>query len=122
MSKWLALAEHGEGISNSLPDNRLKPAESPFCRFLPPVGAEEIESSPPSKPGNRQVVDPKNHPRITQRSESESSHGISPGGRPLTYTGKVVSLDAWRQLSEWEKHGPNGKHWNGLSRQWEGSD
>lgn len=122
MSKWLALAESGGGISNSLPDNRPKPAETPFCQFLPPVGAEKTEGSPPGKPGNRQVADPKSDPKIILRSEAASPHGMSPGGRPLTCTGKVVSLDAWRQLSEWERNGPDGKHWNGQSQQWEGSD
>ncbi|GGE17399.1 hypothetical protein SAMN05421774_10447 [Gemmobacter megaterium] len=26
--------------------------------------------------------------------------------RPMTWTGKVVSLDAWRRLSAWDRHGP----------------
>lgn len=47
------------------------------------------------------------------------TYGESPGGRALTWTGRVVSLDAWRELSEWEKHGPNGRRWNGLSQSWE---
>lgn len=42
----------------------------------------------------------------------------SPGGRVLTWTGRVVSLDAWRELTEWERHGPNGRHWCGLCRGW----
>jgi len=42
----------------------------------------------------------------------------SPGGRVLTWTGRVVSLDAWRELTEWERHGPNGRHWCGLCRCW----
>jgi predicted component of type VI protein secretion system len=44
----------------------------------------------------------------------------SNGGRALTWTGRVVSLDAWRALTEWERHGPRGRRWCGLSRQWEG--
>jgi len=47
-----------------------------------------------------------------------SPHGASIGGRPLTYTGRVVSLDAWRSLSGWEKHGPRGRLWDGRSKQW----
>ena len=46
-------------------------------------------------------------------------HGFAINGRPKTWTGKIVSLDAWRQLSEWEKHGSGGKMWNGLTRHWE---
>ncbi|PTV95931.1 hypothetical protein C8J27_103261 [Rhodobacter aestuarii] len=41
------------------------------------------------------------------------------GLSPLTWSGRVVSLDDWRRLSKWEKHGPQGKHWNGITRQWE---
>ena len=46
-------------------------------------------------------------------------HGISVGGHPLTWTGRVVNLDEWRRLSDWERHGPRGKQWNGLTGQWE---
>ena len=41
------------------------------------------------------------------------------GGRPKTWAGCVVSLEEWRGLSEWERHGPDGRHWNGITRQWE---
>ena len=36
-------------------------------------------------------------------------HGASVAGNPLTWTGRVVSLDAWRNLTEWERHGPDGR-------------
>jgi len=39
-------------------------------------------------------------------------------GRPRTWTGKVVALDEWRRLSEWEQTGPAGRHWCGLCRGW----
>jgi len=61
----------------------------------------------------------------TRKSEPKPSaetfrHGVSLTGQPLTWTGHIVSLDAWRILTEWEKHGPNGRHWNGITKQWEG--
>lgn len=40
------------------------------------------------------------------------------GGRVTTWTGRVVSLDEWRRLTAWERHGPHGRHWNGLSQFW----
>lgn len=46
-------------------------------------------------------------------------HGHSVGGRPLTWSGKIVSLDAWRELTEWERHGPRGRMWNGITQSWE---
>ncbi len=36
-----------------------------------------------------------------------------------TWTGRVVSLAAWRDLTEWERYGPNGRHWNGITKLWE---
>jgi hypothetical protein len=44
---------------------------------------------------------------------------FSVGGSPCTWTGKVVSLEEWKRLTDWERHGPNGRHWNALSGQWE---
>jgi hypothetical protein len=46
-------------------------------------------------------------------------HGEAAGGRPRTWTGRVVSLNDWRTLTDWERHGPNGRHWNGITRRWE---
>jgi hypothetical protein len=48
-----------------------------------------------------------------------SPHGVSVAGSPLTWTGRVVSLDEWRDLSDWDRHGPNGRIWNALTRNWE---
>jgi hypothetical protein len=45
-------------------------------------------------------------PKQEEPTKPVSSYGESLGGRLLTWTGRVVSLDAWRKLSEWEKHGP----------------
>ena len=56
---------------------------------------------------------------LTRRSDKASPYGRAVGGGQLTWTGKVVSLDAWRALSEWERHGSTGKMWNGLTQQWE---
>jgi hypothetical protein len=45
-------------------------------------------------------------------------HGASFTGRPLTWTGRIVSRLEWAGLSDWEKHGPNGRHWCGLTDEW----
>jgi hypothetical protein len=45
--------------------------------------------------------------------------GTAFDGRLKTWTGGVVSLAAWRLLTEWEKHGPQERHWNGITKQWE---
>ena len=41
------------------------------------------------------------------------------GGRVQTWTGRVVSLADWRNLTKWERHGPNGRYWNCLTTEWE---
>jgi hypothetical protein len=56
---------------------------------------------------------------ITQRTDEASPYGTTFDGTPKTWAGKIISLDQWRRLSEWEKHGPNGRHWNGKTRKWE---
>ena len=59
-------------------------------------------------------------PQAPQRSKPETfPYGRAFGGLPKTWTGCVVSLEEWRGLSEWERHGPDGRHWNGITRQWE---
>jgi hypothetical protein len=52
-------------------------------------------------------------------SRMDYPRGRTFDGTPKTWTGKIVSLDQWRRLSEWEKHGLNGKHWNGETQSWE---
>jgi hypothetical protein len=47
------------------------------------------------------------------------AYGLTSGGRPQTWTGRIVPLKDWRNLSEWEKHGPNGRNWNGITQTWE---
>jgi hypothetical protein len=46
-------------------------------------------------------------------------YGFAINGHPKTWTGNVVSLDAWRQLSDWDRHGPDGRLWNGITHSWE---
>jgi hypothetical protein len=45
-------------------------------------------------------------PKQEEPTKPVSSYGESLGGRLLTWTGRVVSLDVWPDLTEWEKHGP----------------
>jgi len=52
------------------------------------------------------------------KNPEEFPHGASVNGSPLTWTGRVVSLREWHHLSEWERHGPNGRVWCGLAKRW----
>uniref|UniRef100_UPI002625C305 hypothetical protein n=1 Tax=Marivita sp. TaxID=2003365 RepID=UPI002625C305 len=40
------------------------------------------------------------------------------GGRVATWTGRIVSLDEWRSLTTWQRHGPDGRYWCVISREW----
>ena len=95
-----ALSEIEGGTLPTLPPKPVTPA-SP----LAPVGVADVASvaTPPALNGKT------DHHR----------HGVSVAGHPLTWTGRVVSLADWRRLTAWERHGPDGQHWNGITQQWE---
>jgi hypothetical protein len=102
MSKWLDAAKRAEPIER-------KPVLSVVSVLSEGGGADPAPrtTAPPAR-----TADPK-------PSAEAFRHGVSVSGKPKTWTGRIVSLDAWRNLTEWEKHGPNGRHWNGRTRQWE---
>lgn len=106
MSRWLKMADGGEVFSQPPTDNMTKPDKTPsvqpegaFCRVL----------------SNCQVV---NSEKVLNPTTEEMRHGFAINGHPKTWTGKVVSLDAWRQLSEWDRHGPDGRMWDGNTKTW----
>lgn len=75
--------------------------------------APAFEISPAEKGGGGAPLapPPQPHPDLFR-------HGRSVAGHPLTWTGRVVSLDAWRHLSDWDRHGPDGRMWCGIRRNW----
>ena len=133
MSRWLALIGNSEEKSNHAPDTLTKGDKTQpedegggFCQVLSgcQVGVEEKIPRGADGPRDgavaaeaRETADNQVH-RISP-SPQDFRHGQTFDGTPKTWTGKVVSLDAWRQLSEWEKHGPDGRMWNGITRRWE---
>ena len=65
------------------------------------------------------AMPPVQKPEFVADPDAHHPHGTTFDGRPLTWTGRVVSLAAWRMLTEWERHGPKGQHWKGITSQWE---
>src|SRR6056297_4129205 len=67
---------------------------------------------------NFQCLKPSSEPIDRMKADESASfpHGTACdlGDTPRTWTGRVVSLAAWRRMTEWEKHGPNGRLWCGL--------
>lgn len=67
--------------------------------------------------------DPEITPRFSGPTEAKRfPYGCAPNGNPRTWTGRIVSLDDWRSLSEWDRHGSTGKLWNALSGRWEAAN
>lgn len=58
-------------------------------------------------------------PEPAPSPNAASPYGQGCGGLQRTWTGKVVSLEEWRRLSEWDRHGSTGKMWNGITKHWE---
>lgn len=58
------------------------------------------------------------------RAQKQDDGGGFPHGvcdftdRPRTWTGKVVALDEWRRLSDWEREGSAGQLWCGVCSVW----
>ena len=106
MSKWLSLAEV-ENESQLPCDSVTKPDKTPLKQ--PAVGLCQVLSE-------CQVGSADN---LEAQCPDQFRHGFTFTGRPKTWTGKIVSLDEWRRLSAWDRHGPDGRVWNGKTRAWE---
>lgn len=97
------------------------PEMAPLSPMSPLSQRRTAESKPQAQPveGTPFQTPQPSRPAPSRPEPDAFPYGRSFDGRPLTWTGKVVSLDAWRELSDWERHGSTGKLWNGLTRQWE---
>lgn len=89
-------------------DNLEQGGASPVSKVLQSAKAEN------TKPGvaNVESVATPGAPQIGSQYEE------TVGGRLTTWTGRVVSLDEWRGLTAWQRHGPDGRYWCGFSREW----
>lgn len=54
-----------------------------------------------------------------ESDRADYRHGRAFTGEAKTWTGRIVSLNEWRGLSDWDRHGSTGKLWNGTSQKWE---
>lgn len=144
MSVWLELAHAPDENLKSLTDTLQKPSEStaqgethPFLQVSTGCRDKKSEATPPhhqEPPETHEMAEAtpfmvvsgglvagenEAASKVSRTTETpEFPYGTSPAGRPLTWTGKVVSLAEWRALSEWDKHGPDGRVWCAISREW----
>lgn len=142
-SKWLALAEEERKSTDphltfdKTDKTQPKVAKAEFCQVLSKSQADEegksVERADPSA-ALAEILSTSGTPATsaTHRRDTEAKvatlhpenqpndmlHGFAVNDNPKTWTGNVVSLDDWRGLSEWQRHGPNGRMWCGVCRTW----
>jgi len=78
----------------------------------PPNSTNSTVSTPPK------AATPSRPEPAPSATGAETRHGESPGGRLLTWTGRVVSLEEWRRLTDWDRHGPDGRTFCGCCQAW----
>lgn len=84
-----------------------------------PAIPEPQPAQPEPRPAPRLAVVPA---RPTHDPETFPNGVCRFTGRPRTWTGKVVSLEDWRRLSDWEREGPAGRLFCGICRAWVAQD
>lgn len=94
---------------------------------------DEIEGGTPPPSVHSPAADPAQRPLVAsvaavatptvskplRDTANHDPHATAFDGRPKTWTGRIVSLAAWQMLTEWERHGPQGQYWNGITKRWE---
>lgn len=89
--------------------------EGVLSGFVGSVDRSRVEIAPRAEPA-RIVTLPS--PSASRGSDDIFRHGASVTGLPRTWTGRIVSLDEWRRLSEWDRHGPAGRMFCGACQVW----
>lgn len=108
MTRWLQAAKRATDAGTE-PTQLTKPRPEPVLSVLSVLS--EGERAKPA-PCVASVATPS-----APRTEPD---GQTVGGRALTWTGRVVSLDEWRHLTAWDQKVPDGRHWCGISKAWTG--
>lgn len=132
MTRWLQAAKQETAPRTKL-TKPTKPTERAIERGVNATGRWVLSVSSVlsegGKPSPAPLVElpPRPDPAPPARAEGLGAdpdgfpHGTAcdMGLSPRTWTGRVVSLAAWRELTEWDRHGPRGRHWNGATNRWE---
>lgn len=97
MSKWLEAAKRTTGQEAMQPTQPVKSVNSVLFEGVAP-------QPQPAK----------------EKPQETFPYGMAcgMGDMPRTWTGRVVSLADWRNLTDWERNGPKGMLWCGKRKQW----
>jgi hypothetical protein len=99
MTRWLDAARKAKGPSKEHPPQ----APSEPVLSVVSVLSEGVNHQPPEQ-------------QPPEAFPYGSACGL--GEMPRTWTGRVVSIADWRNLTDWDRHGPNGKLWCGKRKEW----
>jgi len=105
MTRWLQAAKQATDAGTEL----TKPTE-PQARPVLSVKSVLSEGG---------TLDPAPPARAEDLNRDTFRHGQAPNGWPGTWMGRIVSLAAGRDRTAWERDGPNGRMWNGVTQRWE---
>lgn len=123
---WFDVAAALAGIEARTPETHA----APHPRDRPVSQLSRVSQAPETEPrsaGAGASVAPSPAPSRPERARHVPSalgegdafrHGRTGGGRPRTWSGAIVSLEEWRGLSAWDRHGPDGRLWCGCCRAW----
>jgi hypothetical protein len=106
MTRWLAAARRAEEAGTKL----TKPTEPRPSEVMSVMSVLSEREKPQAAQVARRVEPDPNADAFPYGTACDL------GDAPRTWTGRVVSLAAWKRLTEWERHGPNGRVWCGLCR------
>lgn len=98
MNRWLALAKEPNEKVRLFPDIPTEPDRRGLCPVFAGCRERKLE--------------------VEKLRPADPPRAFSITGRPLTWTGRVVSLDEWRKLPEWDRHGPDGSFFCGICGVW----
>ena len=111
----------GECESDTYPPATLATSatQCPVVAIVADVAAPPATTATSAAPAQRPAPRVANVVSVATPSASEiNPQAETAGGRVTTWTGRVVSLDEWRRLTAWQRHGPNGRHWCGITSTW----
>ncbi|MEI4473352.1 hypothetical protein [Frigidibacter sp. MR17.24] len=127
MTNWLDLAEPDHTNGNLSFDTPTKEDRRPLTTSNPsfdtPTEVDRTTFRPllsacRAREADHRPAAPAQRPSRKDPEGSVSPYGTAQGDRPRTWTGRVVSLDEWRRLSDWERHGSTGQHFDGRAGRW----
>lgn len=86
---------------------------------IPAISAISRDETAAKSQESRQSQPPQaNLPVLAVNRAADLPEPASTDGYCHTWRGRVVRLDEWRRLSEWDRHGPGGRLFCGICREW----